>query len=353
MAVYLHLFDTETEYQDKRSNDYYEPWVSYTEEAERTDYNKSEHERMYDEYLTFEMLEAGDVKWMATVARIAKTIDYRVNDGEWTSITSASGYTSAPTISVQSGDIVQFKGTNTEYGTAGSNVYVQQLQYNHFVSTADFIVKGNIMSMLYGDNFIGQTTISSRWTFPCFFSTQHLIKADNLILPAMKFNVTSGWNYYGMFSGATDLTVAPELPATGLTRGCYANMFEGCTSLVQAPAELPASASVGNWCYYRMFANCPSLTQGPVICLNTFPYPPGTEQGEMTYMFCGCTSLNTVKCYIRSGLDYSGVSTAYPKAWMYGVSPTGTFYKPVRVYPDWQRNSDGIPSGWSTETITD
>ena len=34
-----------------------------------------------------------------------------------------------------------------------------------------------------------------------------------------------------MFKGCTNLTVAPELPATTLTFGCYNIMFEGCTKL--------------------------------------------------------------------------------------------------------------------------
>ena len=34
-----------------------------------------------------------------------------------------------------------------------------------------------------------------------------------------------------MFEGCTSLVNAPELPATTLARGCYDLMFKGCTSL--------------------------------------------------------------------------------------------------------------------------
>ena len=37
--------------------------------------------------------------------------------------------------------------------------------------------------------------------------------------------------YNGMFQGCTSLTQAPELPATTLTERCYYNMFNGCSKL--------------------------------------------------------------------------------------------------------------------------
>ena len=41
--------------------------------------------------------------------------------------------------------------------------------------------------------------------------------------------------YDSMFEGCTNLTSAPELPATTLTTDCYLGMFKGCTSLTTAP----------------------------------------------------------------------------------------------------------------------
>ena len=60
-----------------------------------------------------------------------------------------------------------------------------------------------------------------------------------------------------MFEGCTSLTQAPELPATTLAEQCYYSMFEGCTSLTQAP-ELPAT-TLAEQCYERMFMFCTSL----------------------------------------------------------------------------------------------
>ena len=58
-----------------------------------------------------------------------------------------------------------------------------------------------------------------------------------------------------MFDGCTSLTQAPKLPATTLADNCYAYMFSGCTSLKTAP-ELPAT-TLADSCYYYMFNDCP------------------------------------------------------------------------------------------------
>ena len=50
-------------------------------------------------------------------------------------------------------------------------------------------------------------------------------KARTMILSGRNFC------YYGLFQGCTSLTQAPELPATTLAEGCYSNMFEGCSNL--------------------------------------------------------------------------------------------------------------------------
>jgi hypothetical protein len=60
-----------------------------------------------------------------------------------------------------------------------------------------------------------------------------------------------------MFQGCTSLVNAPSLPATTLAAYCYYYMFYGCTSLVNAPA-LPAT-TLANDCYVSMFQGCTSL----------------------------------------------------------------------------------------------
>ena len=278
------------------------------------------------EPLTFNILSAGTINWTASSTDAIKTIDYKVNDGAWVSITSNTG-SSAPTIIVNSGDKVQFRGNNTQYATSESN-------YNSFSgSTALFKAKGNIMSLIYGDDFKNKLTISSTYTFTSLFrNCTKLVSAENLILPA----TTLAENCYQyMFSGCTSLTTAPELPATTLATYCYSNMFDGCTSLTTAP-ELPAR-TLASHCYYNMFMGCTSLTTAPEL--------PATTLATYCYsnMFDGCTSLNYIKCLAT---DIS--ATNCTSNWVDGVAATGTFIKS----PDmsrWIESSDGIPTGWTVE----
>ena len=56
----------------------------------------------------------------------------------------------------------------------------------------------------------------------------------------------------------SELTSAPELPATTLAEACYYKMFYGCGNLTSAP-ELPAT-TLAEGCYAEMFSGCVKLS---------------------------------------------------------------------------------------------
>ena len=89
--------------------------------------------------------------------------------------------------------------------------------------------------------------------------------------------------YAYMFAGCASLIQAPELPATTLAQGCYAYMFYACPSLRQAP-ELPAT-TLADYCYTYMFGYCSSLKQAPKLPATTLAYYC------YGHMFSNCTSL--------------------------------------------------------------
>ena len=115
--------------------------------------------------------------------------------------------------------------------------------------------------------------------------------------------------YCHMFQGCTSLTQAPALPATTMAQYCYCHMFHGCTSLTQVPA-LPAT-TLANYCYQYMFYSCSHLTQAPALPATTLanycyrsmfqgckrltqaPALPATTLANFcyAYMFQGCTGL--------------------------------------------------------------
>ena len=258
-----------------------------------------EHDYSRD-YLTFKVLTPGTICWKS-FGSLTKTIEYKINNGEWTSITSSSA---GETISVSEGDLVKFRGNNTTYATSKS-------AYSGFEGgTSTYDIEGNIMSLLYADGFASNTALTnSTYQFCSLFKKAPVISARNLILPA---TTMTNYCYRALFSWCTTLAVPPELPATTLSQGCYWYMFEQC-GIMKAP-ELPATTLV-NECYGHMFE--------------------------------GCALLNTIVCRASSGFN----KNKYMENWTLNVSGTGTYVKssdkPLSEYPT---GASGIPTGW---TISD
>lgn len=187
------------------------------------------------EYLTLEIVSAGTIRYSYY---IADPIEYSLNDGSWTTFDSI-------TKNFAQGDKVRFRGTRSRIrnGFGGSTAY--------------FNVRGNAMSMLYGENFRNQ----------------------------YEFEPNTTYNLSGLFYNTNCVNVSQlVLPATSLTEYCYGQMFLDCPNLVNASFVLPAPV-IGYQSYLRMFKNCPSLTQVPVIAASTIS-PEGCS-----YMFEGCSSI--------------------------------------------------------------
>ena len=240
-----------------------------------------------DEYLTFEALESGT--FTLTIGSAVTTgdvvsVSYSLDNGEtWTTTNNVQGQRvviTTPTI--QSGGLVMWKGNNRVMSSNASGT----IQYMSciFSSSGYYSVRGNIMSLLYGDNFKNETSLVGKiFSFRNLFSGSSKLKsAKNLSLAA---TTLASYCYYYMFQGCTSLTVAPELPATTLTQSCYQYMFSNCTNLTAAPA-LPAT-TLANSCYSNMFNGCKSLTTAPNL--------PATTLADSCYyyMFYNCTSLTT------------------------------------------------------------
>ena len=226
--------------------------------------------------LTFKISSPGTINWAASNRYLTKTIEYKLNNGEWTSITSNM---EGVKITVNADDKIQFRGNNAAYSTSSS-------YYSTFKgSTAGLEIEGNIMSLINPTDFSILTTLESNFTFNNLFKgCTGLTSTKNLILPA---TTLTQYCYSGMFYGCTSLTTVPSnlLPATTLANGCYYEMFYGCTSLT-IPPELPAMTLASN-CYQYMFYGCRSLTTAPELPANTL--------ADSCYdgMFYGCTSLTT------------------------------------------------------------
>ena len=319
MSKYLKLFETHTEYQTyAQSGDMIKPNVSYCEDNNEVHYNPIPYDYSQD-YLTFVALEDG------TFQLSRKDVSYSLDNGEtWVELTAN---TASPTVT--SGSKIMWKGALTPASYSGIGT---------FSATGNFDVQGNPMSLLYGDNFKGQTDLTGKnYAFHQLFNQNtKVINAKNLSLPATTMVQSC---YYGMFNGCTSLTTAPELPATTLAPGCYVNMFYGCTSLTTAP-ELPAT-TLAQSCYMNMFHGCTSLTTAPEL--------PATTLANYcyNYMFQDCTNLNYIKAMFTTT-----PSETFTKIWVSNVAATGTFVKNSAA--TWEVTGvNGVPSGWTIETASE
>ena len=257
------------------------------------------------EYLTIKSLaDNNTITWTFTGSDPIQNVIYWSKNGtSWTSAIASTSNTPVSLATLNKGEKMYLKGENTTYASSAS-------RYSHFNSDYEFNVSGNIMSLIYGDNFIGQITLSSSYNFVGIFSSSKVYDASNLILPA---TTLTNYCYRYMFYGCTSLVTAPELPATTLSSSCYSSMFSGCTSLTAAP-ELPATTLTGTYCYYNMFSGCTSLVTAPVLPATTL------TSSCYAYMFEGCSSLATApelpattlanSCYISMFRGCTSLATA-------------------------------------------
>lgn len=206
------------------------------------------------------------------------------------------------TINVNVGDKVLWKGNMSSSGKRFSG------------GTASFEVQGNIMSLLYGDNFVGQTHSTNTY-FQYTFSKSNVTNAENLVLPE-----------------------------TTMTYGGYQRMFEGCTSLIKSPKILPAT-TLATACYEFMFKDCSAMTTSPIL-------PATTANITACYsdIFRNCSSLNYIKA-----MFINTPSTTGQNNWVNGVAASGTFVMNAAApwNPESYRGVYGVPQGWTVQYATE
>ena len=229
--------------------------------------NNIEYVINIDNYLTIEALEDGLTAKLST-----KACEYCI-DGDDVWYTLAANTT---TPSIKRGQVISFRGNLTPSKYVGIGTFTISKKCN---------LKGNCMSMLFGDDAENNYSLSSKdYAFYGLFSNcTNIIEVSPNFLSATTL-VNGCYDY--MFSYCTSLTTAPDLPATTLASNCYYYMFNGCTRLTTAP-ELPAT-TLANDCYAYMFQGCASLVTPP-------PILPATTLANdcYAYMFQGCTRLTT------------------------------------------------------------
>lgn len=291
-----------------------------------------------DEYFTIESLADGNAITIQNVnCDVKPTFYYSLDGGDtWSSVTMTKRSTQN-IATINTGDKILFKSINDQLGTDWD-------KYNRFNGSKNFKVQGNIMSLLYGDDFVNNPEFAngSAVNFAGLFkSTTTIVDASNLILPSTKVNTNS---YNGTFRDCANLVYAPKLPATNLNgKGCYSSMFEGCISLVEAP-ELPATTLIDE-CYFRMFCmsrtaklTTPAMTKSPILPATSL----GSKAGVYKEMFKGNGNLTEVICLASK----NRVAACFTD-WLLNCSDTGVFKKDPSATWDSGDAAAAIPSGWT------
>ena len=355
MGKYLKLFESHNEYiAFTQTENFIKPNVSHCIEENEVHYNPYDYS---DRYLTFIAREDGTFKFEGN------NIKYSIDDGDtWAELVDG---TNTPTVTSGAKIMWKASGLTNAYVPVVDEIdeetgepVVEEIGIGHFLSTSQYDVEGNIMSLVYEDDFIGNTNLTLEWGQFCylFYNNVDLINAKNLSLPATTLSV---FCYGKMFSNCTSLVSVPKLPATTLADGCYGGMFNGCTSLTTAP-QLPAT-TLAQYCYLEMFSDCTSLTTAPELpattltdgcyggmfngctSLTTAPELPAMTLADSCYasMFDGCTNLNYIKAMFTTT-----PSITYTSYWVNGVAASGTFVKNSAA--QWNvTGNHGIPNGWT------
>ena len=279
--------------------------------------NKSEPPITKD-YLTIVALEDG-----LTAKLSINACEYCVDgDGNWKTLPADT-----ETETINAGQTLSFRGELTPTYHEGVGTFTVSKQFN---------LKGNGMSLLFGDNAKKEFSLSGRkYAFSRLFELcTKIIDASEFLLQA---TVLSEMCYFSMFNACTFLVAPPKLPATNLAYRCYETMFNNCRSLTVAP-ELPAKTLAGQ-CYFAMFNDCTSLTISPVL--------PAPKLYSSCYkrMFATCPKLNYIKMLAT---DISATDCLYN--WVVTVASSGTFVKSKDATWD-VTGANGIPNGW--EVITE
>ena len=323
MTDSLRLFQSEEEYNAVKDSLEY-PTVSYVEETDNVYYiHNSQPNYFFIEALADGMTVALNNTSQGINAP-ANDLEYSTDQQVWQRL---SNNTASPAINT--GERIYLRGNATSAFDGTNGI----LGMGFFNITQQCNVGGNIMSLLFNDDFEDKTDLTGYdGAFAGLFMIQPIVNASELILPATTLADNC---YYGMFQNCASLTTAPALPATTLSMQCYTAMFQNCTSLTAAPA-LPAT-SLATTCYMYMFMGCSSLTTAPEL--------PATTLVSVCYagMFYGCSNLN----YIKMLATDVSVDECL-NGWVNGVPSTGTFVKNSALSEDTiGRGENGIPEGWT------
>lgn len=379
---YIRHFDTHAEHEEKRSElESLGIYLSYCEDNKDTVLWRKYKEQLpnpykdnpyVNQYLTIQANEANTEIFFTVYNSKSNSyftkLEYSLDTENWDEMQFPEDGGSATQFSVMLTERyskLYLRGTAREDELKYTGYQIPR-SLNIKMNSGRCDIYGNIMSLVYGDDFEDKTLFKTddfKGFYYLFSRSEDLIDALNLLLPAMKLTDNC---YNNMFSFCSKLAFAPELPATEIAAGCYMYMFQNCSSLADTTPELPAE-ELKQSCYANMFQGCSHLNIGrrlPAMKLANSCY---------TNMFNGCTKLEIApelpaeelvyQCYAsmfsgcRSLVSAIMLAINIPEGerclsnWLNNVGSGGTLKLNVNRTFSLPTGPDGIPEGWTIEEV--
>ena len=332
------------------------------------------------------MVDNNEIRWkLDNSSSTVQQIYYSLDGNTWSS--KFSNESGALLATLNTGDKLYLKGDHIKGSHNDRCMFSISGEYN---------LSGNLLSLIYMDDFSEKYSIQSTECFCGTFSGTPIVSAENLVIPinnvpgnglrqlfsnctslvSADISFISSVESYGMFSmfyGCTNLKYI-KLPSSTLTLSNYAmwycfyncssletniilsvndvydymcdNMFYGCTSLKEITINITNQMVSRNKSFSEMFKGCTSLERATINYYYDLPSASYSYQQIFGDMFNGCSSLSYIKAmFLTLPTGYYNQTTN----WVKGVSAIGTFVKNANA--TWNVTGvDGIPEGWTIET---
>ena len=294
-------------------------------------------EKVQPEYLYIENVDETDGQiTFTTIASntlpssnlYSNKVEYSSDKKNWTTINFNT--TTPQVIPLNIGEKLYFRNDSGSFNCYDNGYYITTITTNTKSN-----VGGNLNTLLnYNEEILDISDKPS--CFRLLFEGAKIVDASNLIMPA---TTLSRYCYAEFFSGNSLLIAAPELPAVNLAKSCYYRFFYECSSLTVSPS-LPAT-TLADGCYSYMYERCYKLTTAPVLVATTLV--PNCYK----WMFSGCSKLSSVTIYAKTIANDATVFDVLDY-WLNNVASSGTIYNNGLLYMP-EKNSSGVPSGWKEE----
>lgn len=323
----------------------------------------------------------------------SKGVSYSLDGGvTWKKCWGFSGVANPPEpIEIPAASTVLFKNVPSSISSDDGTGYFKVTVANG----GGVYVHGNIMSLLYGDDFENKVVVPD-YAFIDAFKAVPIIGVEKGLLPALKVGSLA---YHKLFYGQKNFTEYPDLPATDIGESCYAQMFDFAGGV---PMQELCAKNLSYCCYDNMFYNS-NITQSPIIYINgnigqkafssmfsasnirrMREFRVNNWSGFMSVnvelfkrTFANCIYLTEVELPPFSAIDSSNVFVetfqnshslrrikfivndnsvirldAF-KDWVSGVAEEGVFVTTSYVKSILPVGVNGIPEGWTVEVIDD